>query len=560
MPAVERRVTIGEISPATGALELSPRTSEHNRAAPISARWIVGLLTAAFIAAGAAFAAATPLFQSPDEPTHLDMARHYASHPTEGAGPSLRQTQGLRGAIAATGLRDEALPPDFSRIPETRPDYLDFAGYGGDTPATTGCPVSCQNYQYIHPPGWYLLVSPVVAVLHAAPFPDLVRVLRAIDVLLASVAVWATWYIARQVWPDHPRRALFAASLTACFGPLIATAAAVNNDSLMLALMASSLAVMARILRHGTEPRSVLLLGVLIGAGLLTKGEFLVITGVAVLTLLVAPRREALWRTALRFGVPSALGALWWARVVVDTHSLTPAGSEIVRAARSGPWESVSIFSFLRDQPLNSSIDSPVCTDGCLCSCRAGRARCSSSGCSDRSSRGSDCGAGDAHDRPRLGSPCSRSHLCCCSWRRPGRRSPRSGPTVRSGEWPPATSTDRYRFSRAAVAALAAVASRTKWLRSGRVLALSLIVVAFTGVVVSFVEAMRGLYATSSLHEMIHRAGVVAPVSRPTLFVVAAAVMWTIAILATAWLLWTDRVRETASVFDDVGAEPLASG
>ncbi len=422
--------------------------------------------------------------------------------------------------------------------------------------------MSCQNYQYIHPPGWYLLVSPVVAVMHDAPFPSLVRALRVFDVLLASVAVWATWYIARQVWPDNLRRALFAASLTACFGRSSRPRPRVNNDSLMLALMALSLAVMARILRHGTEPRFVVLLGVLIGAGLLTKGEFLVITGVALLTLLVAPRREALWRTALRFGVPSALGALWWARVVVDTHSLTPAGSEIVRAARTGPWESVSIVTYLRDQtPEFANRFSGVY--GWLSVQLPGWARA-------------------LFQLGVLG-----SFVAWLGLRRWGRPRPSEArfavlalaPLLLflATTWTSFTTfrangevrgmAPRYVYGSvpvlavAAVAALAAIASRTKWLRSGRVVALSLLVVAFAGVVVSFVEAMRGLYATSSLHEMMGRAGVVAPVSRPTLFVVAAAVMWTMAMLATAWLLWTDRVCEpVSSVLDDVRAEPLARG
>ena len=98
------------------------------------------------------------------EPGRADPPRSRPSlrrPPTELAGPSLRQTQGSRGAISATGLRDEALPPDFSRVPNSRPDYLPFAKYaGGDAPATSGCPVSCQNYQYGHPPAWYLLVAP----------------------------------------------------------------------------------------------------------------------------------------------------------------------------------------------------------------------------------------------------------------------------------------------------------------------------------------------------------------------------------------------------------------
>src|SRR5687768_16045727 len=99
----------------------------------------VALLTLVFVQTGLAFAIATPMFQNPDEPTQVDMVRHYASHPTEFAGPSPRQSDGLRCAVSATGLADDG--PDFDEVRSERPTYRPFTAYrGGDAPATTDCP------------------------------------------------------------------------------------------------------------------------------------------------------------------------------------------------------------------------------------------------------------------------------------------------------------------------------------------------------------------------------------------------------------------------------------
>src|SRR5947208_1584340 len=78
----------------------STRMSDQQRRRERTRTFVtLGWMTLLFVHTGLAFAIATPLFQNPDEPTHVDLARHYAHHPTELAGPSLRQTQGSRGAI-----------------------------------------------------------------------------------------------------------------------------------------------------------------------------------------------------------------------------------------------------------------------------------------------------------------------------------------------------------------------------------------------------------------------------------------------------------------------------
>ncbi|MDQ2649059.1 MAG: hypothetical protein M3Z03_05860, partial [Actinomycetota bacterium] len=312
-------------------------------------RAVLALLTAAFVVLGLIFALLTPLFANPDESVHIDMARHYAAHPTDLAGPELRQTAGVRGAVVAAGVLDAPAESPVGAIPEDRPDYGSFDDYGGRAEATV-CPQrTCQNYHFIHPPAWYLLAAPAARVLDGRPFPATVVALRTMNVLLASVIVVATWYLARQLWPRRTRAALVAAGAVAMCGPLAATAASANNDGLLLPLMAVALAMMAGILRNGATMGRSLVLGAVVTVGLLTKGQFLVIAPIGLAAVLLAPRDESSppwWHSSLGYLGAGAAGGLWWLRIIIDTGSTTPSGSEFVADPRPGPWNDKGLVEY----------------------------------------------------------------------------------------------------------------------------------------------------------------------------------------------------------------------
>jgi 4-amino-4-deoxy-L-arabinose transferase-like glycosyltransferase len=315
-----------------------------------SERRLLALLTAIFVCAGLAFSVATPLFENPDEATHVDMARHYSRHPFDLAGPSLRQTQAVRGAFAATGLFDTPTDLAMAGIPAERPDYRPFDHYGGDEPATS-CPVTCQNYQFIHPPAWYLAAAPVVAALSGLDFPVTVLVLRSLNVLLVSLLVWCSWRLARDLWPHRPRRALAAAVLTTAAGPLAAVAGSVNNDGLMLPLCGLAAVLIGRILIAGVDLRLGIALGAVVGLGLLTKGQLVIVAVVALVALLVAPSAERTrWRGVAAYLALGGIGGLWWLRVLVDTHGFTPSGSELLAPSAPGPWRGASFPGYLLER------------------------------------------------------------------------------------------------------------------------------------------------------------------------------------------------------------------
>ncbi len=537
---------------------------QESTVVPRAPKLILALLTAAFGLCGLAFAVGTPLFRNFDEQTHVDRVGVTARHPFDLPDSDLRRTFGAWAALDAVGLPDAAIDDSWPGVPAERPEYLPFRAYpGGNQPQESGCPGPCQNYQYGHPPAWYLLTAPVAALLDDRPFPATVLWLRVLDVLLVLPVVPLTWYTARQVWPGATRRPLAAAGLVALFGPLAFTAAGVNNDALVLVLGAAVLALMARILRVGARPRLALWLGVLVAAGLLTKVQFVPVAPFAGLAVLVAPtprsgvpggRRANLSDAriekgpgfgtrnrvgaALAFGLPALVGALWWLRNLMGDGVLSPSESEILAPARAGPWQDATFLGYVLDQlalfggRFWGLYGFPLVT---------------------------------VAEPWRTGLNVAvvavvAAWLACRRWGRP---------TAQGLRWlvlaavPLAlfvavawASFDVYRtngeerglapryvylalpaLAVGLIGALSTIGSRVGLAAAGdrtrgRLLALGLAAVAVVGSAGSFVVAMRGRYQTTSLAELADRAAAVAPVADPVGLLAALGACWLVAVAA----------------------------
>ena len=327
----------------------------------LSVRAHLALLTLAFVLTGTAFAIVAPLFQAPDEPPHIDMVRHYATHPLDVADRELEIRRGVQSAVDETGL-DQGGVIDWSspRVPRERPAYPAFDDYpDADAPATS-CPVgtrgpdgwtSCQNYHYGHPPTFYVLMAGPDRLLHGFGFPTEVLVLRLLCLLLVAAVVPLTYYAARQVWPESTTRPLGAATLVAFFAPFAAAAAAVNNDALMLLCAGLYVAACARLLRH-PDPRTAIAVGLATGAGLLVKSNFQALAGAAGLIVLVSlaaiPRRHWL-RTVVGFAVPTVVGGAFWLSNLARFGTIGQPGGEILRPRVAGPHERETLVGYAVD-------------------------------------------------------------------------------------------------------------------------------------------------------------------------------------------------------------------
>ncbi len=145
-----------------------------------------------------------------------------------------------------------------------------------------------------------------------------VHLVRFMSVLMGTGTVIVTYALARQVFDDWPEVALVAAALVAFLPMFLFIHGSVNNDALSNLLGNSITLVLVWLLKRDNAPglRDYVLVGVLMGCGLLAKGNiaFLILVVAAVLALLSVRYRD--WKPFVMGGLVSGgltnLIAAWW--------------------------------------------------------------------------------------------------------------------------------------------------------------------------------------------------------------------------------------------------------
>ena len=202
-------------------------------------RWLVALLVG-YLVAGGSFAYFTPPWQAPDEPAHYNYIAHIA---ITGTLPVLQMGDYNQEKLA------KLLDSNFlRRLPPTVLRY--------------------ENYQ---PPLYYLLLTPIYWLSGGS-----LLALRLFGVMLGAVTIVFLYISLTLVFPGKTLIPLGAAAFSALLPMHMAMAAAVNNDGLAeLLLMASMLTLLLwmrqRFYGKPAQRRHLLLLGVLLGLGMLTK-------------------------------------------------------------------------------------------------------------------------------------------------------------------------------------------------------------------------------------------------------------------------------------------------
>jgi hypothetical protein len=314
---VSRQPTIVVIDPPAGA---SAGTDEPAADQALAAfdrlyirhprRWLIAML-GAYVVAALLFAYLTPAWQAPDEPAHYNYVAHIAQ---TGTLPVLR-----------SGDYDHAL---LNRLLNSR-----FA-----PPATT----EALRYEAHQPPLYYLLATPVFWLSGGS-----LRALRLFGILIGAGGIVLLYLCLELVFPGKPLVVVGGTAFSALLPMHVAVSAAVNNDGMAeLLIMAAMLALLGWLRGHFyDEPagegqplkarrgrRRLLLLGVLLGLGMLTKVYAYVLAPIAVLAVagvagLRSPTHAAggarqVWRNgrrgaqqALWVAFPALIMALpWWVR------------------------------------------------------------------------------------------------------------------------------------------------------------------------------------------------------------------------------------------------------
>ncbi|GAA0236668.1 DUF2142 domain-containing protein [Cryptosporangium japonicum] len=306
-----------------------------------------------------------PNFRAPDERQHADlvvMVEQGKAWPWPGPG-ELDVSKGSRagGFTISTRAPERMHLPDRTVPPrDDRASYLDAGGN------ETG-PSFNQLIQ--HPPLYYLAGAAFLAAVPGwedAPFDRVFLLLRWWNALLTAALPLLLWATARRL--RLPRPLPVAAALVPLAIPeLTRNESAINNDNLLVVLMAAVTFLVARVLTGDTSRRTALWIGALSTAALLTKGFALLIPAWIGLVYLVAAhrygRRAALTSLAIAW-VTAVPGALWWVHNKLVYGSIQPDGrtSEPTEVAARFGWsdggdrwlhnlvERVGTLFFVQDQ------------------------------------------------------------------------------------------------------------------------------------------------------------------------------------------------------------------
>ncbi|MBI2755778.1 MAG: glycosyltransferase family 39 protein [Chloroflexi bacterium] len=226
--------------PASGEAALDGRGA--TRVAPRSHVIALTTLLLTYLALASGYQAATRAWDNPDEPAHFNYVRQVAE---TGSLPVL-QAGDWDGALLER-LKSTRFPPTES--------------------------IDAIRYESWQPPLYYVLAAPVYA---AAPPAARLAWLRFLDVLLGAGTLVAAYGVGRALFGAADWRAVALPTTLVGIPMFTAMSAALTNDALanLLATVATWVSLLA--VRSARPRRLALVLGVVLGAGLLTKLTLLV--------------------------------------------------------------------------------------------------------------------------------------------------------------------------------------------------------------------------------------------------------------------------------------------
>jgi hypothetical protein len=267
-----------------------------------SSRLAFALLLGVYLVLAVGYSLANPLYESTDELRHFRYVRHLAVY------RSLPEQQ--PGAPRAQSHH----PPLYYAIGALVSGWVPVAQEVYYKPAEN----PFWAYRY-----WEVSDDNKNQYLHGAderfPFRGValaVYLVRWMTVLVGAGVVWLTYAIGRQVFPDWPALALGGAALVAFNPQFLYLSGAVNNDVPAALWGAAVLLACVRMVRAGPGVRTDVTLGILFGAGLLTKFNLLALLPLIELAYLIAvwPARD--WRAFLRANLIvlglAAIVSGWW--------------------------------------------------------------------------------------------------------------------------------------------------------------------------------------------------------------------------------------------------------
>ena len=319
---------------------------------------VLAFLWLAFIARGFWYCAVLPPWEGYDEPFHFAALEHIASGqgmPHADAPISLEVEKSLALLPLPWMLTLHNIPgplmsyDEFWRLPPAERDSRITATRAlppeeGSRPATE----EIVNYESQQPPLYYWLFGVALRWMSGSRLLSRIYILRLCNVLLASVVIPLVYWIARRVLGSEPQ-ALGTTAIVLLLPELMINLARVSNEGIALVCYTVILAAAIATVDKPLSWRAWILLGLGLGAGLLSKAYVLsAVPAVILLAILVTSRSQrsgeqrVSWnsivlRLTSTFVVTFAIAGAWYIGVHRATGSWTGVTDDVAARHLSLP-------------------------------------------------------------------------------------------------------------------------------------------------------------------------------------------------------------------------------
>ena len=210
----------------------------------------------------------------------------------------------LHAPTGATGYQDA--PDEEAHITVVRVIATGHMPTRATPGASTGD--KSPSYEWHQPPLYYFFAARLLTTG--------VKGMRLVSVLIGVTSILVIYKAARILLPERPETAILAAGIAALTPGHTAITSVVNNDGLIELCFSSYLLVLFAVLIRGLTLRRSVLLGVILGAALLTKVTAVLLLPLTLLGLVLLYRngepKGAVLRSALVIVGSAALLSGWW--------------------------------------------------------------------------------------------------------------------------------------------------------------------------------------------------------------------------------------------------------
>ena len=289
---------------------------------------ILALLWLCFLGRGIYYASVLPLWEGFDEYSHFGYVQHvthYTSIPVPDVSRLSREVQSSLEAYplpwAIRDLRPGALPYErYWRLPAAgREKRLARVSRSRDED-----PAGEFIYESQQPPLYYWLMVPVLAAGEHLDLslPRRVFLLRVASILLCSLALPLGWALARRVLRSEAA-ASGVVAVAAVVPGLMIDVARVGNESLAVLLYTALACGCVLVFERPPAWSTTAAVGLILGAGLLTKSYFLTAVPAVAVVFLWARTRRAAMHLAAALALAAGVSSWWYLFIYRATGDLT---------------------------------------------------------------------------------------------------------------------------------------------------------------------------------------------------------------------------------------------